>query len=163
MWHYKILFPSSTHNFLGILSLINFSNAFVTDAADLSFIGTAHAYLLNTSITVRIYLNPLLKERRVCRSTKSADHISSLLKTCFLIIPHDPHFIFTINILFLDLTYVGSMSSVFFFFSLLYNKVYSLYRTRGHLHAMRTRFRSRYRARSKGLPGHCKRLECNHP
>ena len=74
-------FPSSTHNFLGILSLIIFSIAFVTDAADLSFIGTAHAYLLNTSITVRIYLNPLLKEEKACLSTKSADHISSLLKT----------------------------------------------------------------------------------
>ena len=53
----------------------------MTDAADLSFIGTAHAYLLNTSITVRIYLNPLLKEEKACMSTKSADHISSLLKT----------------------------------------------------------------------------------
>ena len=49
----------------------------MTDATDLSFIGAAHAYLLNTSITVRIYLNPLLK---ACMSTKSADHISSLLK-----------------------------------------------------------------------------------
>ena len=53
----------------------------MTDAADLSFIGTAHAYLLNTSITVRIYLNPLLKEEKACMSTKSADHIPSLLKT----------------------------------------------------------------------------------
>ena len=53
----------------------------MTDAADLSFIGTPHAYLLNTSITVRIYLNPLLKEEKACISTKSADHISSLLKT----------------------------------------------------------------------------------
>ena len=66
---------------MGILSLIIFSNAFVTDAADLSFIGTAHAYLLNTSITVRIYLNPLLKEKKASMSTKSADHITSLLKT----------------------------------------------------------------------------------
>ena len=65
---------------MGILSLI-FSNAFVTDAGDLSCIGTAYAYLLNTSITVRIYLNPLLKEEKACMSTKSADHISSLLKT----------------------------------------------------------------------------------
>ena len=74
-------FPSSTDNFLGILSLISFSNAFVTDAADISFFGTAHAYLLNTSMTVRIYLNPLLKEEKACMSIKSADHISSLLKT----------------------------------------------------------------------------------
>ena len=53
----------------------------MTDAAVLSFTGVAHAYayLLNTSITLRIYLNPLLKE--ACMSTKSADHISSLLKT----------------------------------------------------------------------------------
>ena len=58
-----------------------FRMLFLTDAADLSFIGTAHAYLLNTSITVRIYLNPLLKEEKVYMSTKSADHISSLLKT----------------------------------------------------------------------------------
>ena len=35
---------------------------------------------------------------------------------CVLIIPHDPHFAFNINLLFLDLTYVGSVSSVFFFF-----------------------------------------------
>ena len=35
---------------------------------------------------------------------------------CVLIIPHDPHFAFNINLLFLDLTYVGSMCSVFFFF-----------------------------------------------
>ena len=34
---------------------------------------------------------------------------------CVLIIPHDPHFAFNINVLFLDLTYVGSMSSVFFY------------------------------------------------
>ena len=53
----------------------------MTDAADLSYIGTAHAYLLNTSITVRIYLSPLLKEEKACMSIKSADHISSLLKT----------------------------------------------------------------------------------
>ena len=51
---------------------------------------------------------------------------------CVLIIPHDPHFAFNINLLFLDLTYVGSMSSFFFFFFfsfffLLYNKLYSLY------------------------------------
>ena len=43
--------------------------------------GTAHAYLLNTSIPVRIYLNPLLKEEKACMSTKSADQISSLLKS----------------------------------------------------------------------------------
>ena len=53
----------------------------MTDAADLSFIGTVHAYLLNISVTVRIYLNPLLKGEKACLSTKSADHISSLLKT----------------------------------------------------------------------------------
>ena len=35
---------------------------------------------------------------------------------CVLIIPHDPLFAFNINLLFLDLTYVGSMSSVFSFF-----------------------------------------------
>ena len=35
---------------------------------------------------------------------------------CILIIPHGPHFAFNINLLFLDLIYVGSMSSVFFFF-----------------------------------------------
>ena len=35
---------------------------------------------------------------------------------CVLIIPHDPQFAFNINLLFLDLTYVGSMSSVFLFF-----------------------------------------------
>ena len=34
---------------------------------------------------------------------------------CVLIIPHDPHFAFNIDQLFLDLTYVGSMSSVFIF------------------------------------------------
>ena len=53
----------------------------MTDAADLSFIGTAHAYLLNISITARIYLNLLLKEKKACISTKSADHISPLLNT----------------------------------------------------------------------------------
>ena len=35
---------------------------------------------------------------------------------CVFIILHDPHFAFNINLLFLDLTYVGSMSCVFFFF-----------------------------------------------
>ena len=49
--------------------------------SDLSFIGTAYPYLLNTSITVRIYLNPLLKEEKACMSTNYAGHISSLLKT----------------------------------------------------------------------------------
>ena len=34
---------------------------------------------------------------------------------CVLIIPHDPHFAFNINLLILDLTCVGSMSSVFFY------------------------------------------------
>ena len=53
----------------------------MTDAEDLPFTGTAHAYLLNISMTVRIYLNALLKEEKACMSTKSADHISSLLKT----------------------------------------------------------------------------------
>ena len=81
MWHYKILFPHLPITFWRSYHLLFFSNAFVTDAADLSFIGTAHAYLLNTPITVRTYLNPLLKEEKACMSTKSADHISSLLKT----------------------------------------------------------------------------------
>ena len=64
---------------MGILSLISFSNAFVTDVEDLFFIGTAHAYLLNTSITVRIFLNPLLKEVKAYMSTKSDDHTSLIL------------------------------------------------------------------------------------
>ena len=51
------------------------------DAADLSSIGTAYAYLLNTSIIVRLYLNLLLKEEKGSMLTKAADHISSLQKT----------------------------------------------------------------------------------
>ena len=35
---------------------------------------------------------------------------------CVLIIPHDPHFAFNSNLLFFDLTYVGSMSSILFSF-----------------------------------------------
>ena len=81
MWHYKILFSHLPITFWGSYHLLFVSNAFVTGAADISFIGTAHAYLLNTSMTVRIYSNPLLKEEKACMSTKSADRISSLLKT----------------------------------------------------------------------------------
>ena len=38
------------------------------------------------------------------------------IRRSFRDVPHDRHFAFNINLLFLDLTYVGSMSSVFFFF-----------------------------------------------
>ena len=77
MWHYKILFSHLPKTYLESYHLFFFRLLFVTDAEDLSFIGTAHAYSLNASLTVRIYLNPLLKEEKSCMSTKSADHISS--------------------------------------------------------------------------------------
>ena len=81
MQYYILIFPHLPITFFGILSLIIFSECYCDRGSRLIFFGTSHAYLLNTSISVRIYLNPLLKEEKACISTKSADYISSLLKT----------------------------------------------------------------------------------
>ena len=51
----------------------------MTDVAVLSFIGFTHTYLLNTSITVRIYLNPLLKEEKACMTLRKRLRIRSVI------------------------------------------------------------------------------------
>eukprot|EP00732_Lithocolla_globosa_P000350 Lithocolla_globosa_v1_NODE_99_length_6376_cov_39.997943.p5 type:complete len:109 gc:universal NODE_99_length_6376_cov_39.997943:2821-3147(+) len=82
----KNSFPSSVCNFNGVrLEVVNiFSNADATVFASLFFKGTAHACLLNISITVSKYLNPSLSFTKRKRSAKSAAHCSSIPLTITL-------------------------------------------------------------------------------
>src|SRR5258705_11695001 len=56
-------------------------NALATSGPFLDFIGTAHANLLKQSITVKRYAKPSLYFFKLCKSTRSACHCSSILVT----------------------------------------------------------------------------------
>src|SRR5258705_5125144 len=56
-------------------------NALATSGPFLDFIGTAHANLLKQSITVKRYAKPSLYVFKLCKSTRSACHCSSIVVT----------------------------------------------------------------------------------
>src|SRR5258705_2798565 len=56
-------------------------NALATSDPFLDFIGTAYANLLKQSITVKRYAKPSLYFFKLCKSTRSACHCSSIVVT----------------------------------------------------------------------------------
>src|SRR5258705_8924618 len=60
-------------------------NALATSDPFFDFIGTTHAYLLKQSITVKRYAKPSLYFFKLCKSTRSACHFSSIVVTTILL------------------------------------------------------------------------------
>src|SRR5258705_8470819 len=60
-------------------------NALATSDPFFDFIGTTHAYLLKQSITVMRYAYPSLYFFKLCKSTRSACHCSSIVVVTILL------------------------------------------------------------------------------